>query len=89
MQYDPKAEISKLAIPVMIINGDKDLQVQISEAELLRNAKPDAEYVIIPKMNHIFKEIEGDDLENSKSYNEYNRPVIPELIERIAAFVKK
>ncbi len=89
MQYDPKVEIGKLDIPVIIINGDKDLQVQISEAELLRDAKPDAEYVIIPKMNHIFKEIDGDDLENSKSYNEYNRPVIPELIERITAFVKK
>lgn len=89
MQYDPKVEIGKLDMPVIIINGDKDLQVQISEAELLRDAKPDAEYVIIPKMNHIFKEIDGDDLENSKSYNEYNRPVIPELIERITAFVKK
>ena len=89
MQYDPKAEITKLNIPVLIINGGKDLQVQESEAQALHEAKPDAQLVIIPKMNHIFKEIEGDDLENSKSYNEYNRPVIPELIETVAAFVKK
>jgi hypothetical protein len=89
MQYDPKVEIAKLNIPILIINGDKDTQVQVSEAELLKNAKPDAEYLIIPKMNHIFKEIEGNDLENSKSYNIYNLPVMPELINTVSDFIKK
>ena len=89
MQYDPKVEIAKLNMPVLIINGDKDLQVQVSEAELLKNAKPDAEYRIIPKMNHVLKEIEGNDLENSKSYNIYNLPVMPELINTISDFIKK
>lgn len=89
MQYDPKVEIAKLNIPILIINGDKDTQVQVSEAELLKNAKPDAEYLIIPKMNHIFKEIEGNDLENSKSYNIYDLPVMPELINTVSDFIKK
>ena len=89
MQYDPKVEITKLNTPVFIINGDKDIQVQISEAELLKNAKPDAEFKIIANMNHIFKEIEGNDLENSKSYNIYNLPVMPELINSISDFIKK
>lgn len=88
MQYDPKVEVAKLDMPVLIINGDKDLQVQLTEAELLKKAKPEAQYLIMPRMNHVFKEIKGDDLENSKSYNEYNRPVMPELIQEIAAFVK-
>ncbi len=89
MQYDPQIEIAKLKIPVLIINGDKDIQVQISEAELLKNAKPDAEYKIISGMNHIFKKVEGNDLENSKSYNIYNLPVMPELIDIISGFIKK
>lgn len=88
MQYDPQAEIAKLEVPVLIINGTKDLQVQVSEAEKLKNAKPDAIYAEIENMNHVLKEIKGDDLENSKSYNEYDRPVIPKLIETIAEFVK-
>lgn len=87
MQYNPKKEIAKLSIPVLIINGDKDLQVQVSEAELLKAAKPDAQYKIIKDMNHIFKEIRGDDIENSKSYNEYNRPIIPTLLEVISSFI--
>ncbi|MEH6766085.1 MAG: alpha/beta hydrolase [Aequorivita antarctica] len=89
MQFDPKVEIAKLNIPVLIINGDKDIQVQVSENELLKNAKPDAEYKVIPKMNHIFKEIEGNNLENSKSYNIYNLPVMPELINTVSDFIKK
>tara|TARA_R110002020_G_scaffold56979_3_gene157106 strand:- start:387 stop:1313 length:927 start_codon:yes stop_codon:yes gene_type:complete len=89
MQYDPQIEITKLDIPVLIINGEKDIQVQISEAELLRNAKPNSQYEIIENMNHVLKEIEGNDLENSKSYNIYNLPVTPKLITVISEFIKK
>ncbi|MAP80635.1 MAG: alpha/beta hydrolase [Aequorivita sp.] len=89
MQYNPNKEIAKLQFPVLIINGDKDLQVDISEAELLKNAKPDAQYEIIENMNHIFKEIKGNDLENSKSYNIHNIPIMPELISIISDFIKK
>lgn len=89
MQFDPKGEIEKLQIPILIINGDKDNQVQVSEAELLQAAKPDAEYKIIPFMNHIFKEVHGNELENSKTYNQYDLPVIPELIGTIVDFIKK
>ena len=88
MQYDPQIEITKLNIPVLIINGEKDIQVQISEAELLRNAKPNSQYEIIENMNHVLKEIEGNDLENSKSYNIYNLPVTPKLITVISEFIK-
>ncbi|NND63558.1 MAG: alpha/beta hydrolase [Flavobacteriaceae bacterium] len=87
MQYDPQVEIVKVEAPVLIINGEKDLQVQVSEAEKLKAAKEDAEYHIIPNMNHIMKEIVGNDIENSKSYNEPNQPVVTELIEIISDFV--
>jgi len=89
MKYDPKAEIAKLEVPVLIINGEKDLQVQVSEAQKLKVAKPDAELKVIPEMNHILKRIEGDGIENSKSYNEPKRPVMPELIDLISGFILK
>ena len=87
MKYNPQEEIAKLNMPVMIINGTKDIQVDVSEAEKLKYASPLAQYVVIENMNHIFKEILGDSLENSKSYNEFNRPVIPVLIEKISVFI--
>ncbi|WP_274475970.1 alpha/beta hydrolase [Mangrovimonas aestuarii] len=88
MQYNPSEEIKNLTIPVLIINGTKDLQVTEEEAKLLKEASPDAQLVIIKDMNHVLVPIEGDDLENSKSYNESFRKLSPELINSIVSFIK-
>jgi len=87
-KYDPRVEIKKLQIPVLIINGTKDLQVPESDAKLLHEAYPKSELVIIENMNHVFKEIK-EDSENMKSYNDLTLPVVPELIEKVAGFTKK
>ena len=89
MQYNPQEHIEKLEIPTLIINGTKDLQMTTSEAQLLKERKPDAELVIIENMNHLLFEINGDDLENSKSYNEMHDPVMPEAITVILNFMKQ
>ncbi|WP_055448268.1 alpha/beta hydrolase family protein [Lacinutrix mariniflava] len=88
MSYNPQDEIKKLNMPILIINGTKDLQVSEAEARLLNEAAPKAELKIIDKMNHILVPIEGDDLENSKSYNETSRKLAPELLEVIIEFIK-
>lgn len=88
MQYNPTDIIKNLKIPLLIINGTKDLQVSVDEAELLKKANNGAELVIIENMNHVLFEIKGDDLENSKSYNEVSRPISPALIENIVSFIK-
>ena len=89
MDYNPQLEIEKLTIPVLIINGNNDFQVQVSEAEKLKNAKPDAVLVIIPNMNHLFKEIKGGLIENQKSYNDEDLPVMRKLIKTIKLFILK
>lgn len=88
IKYNPQIEITKLQIPVLIINGTKDLQVAVPEAELLKKAKPEAELVLIENMNHIFKEIKGVDSENMKSYSNPDLPITPKLISTIITFVK-
>jgi len=89
MQYNPQTEITKLNIPVLIINGDKDIQVQISEAEKLKEAQPNAKFKIVKNMNHIFKEIKGGFAENQKSYNDESIPVMLNLIKEISSFILK
>ena len=89
MNYNPQIEIAKLTIPVLIINGNNDLQVQVSEAEKLKNAKPDAKLVIIPNMNHLFKEIKDGLIENQKSYNDEGLPIMKKLIKTIKLFILK
>lgn len=88
MKYNPAGEISKLDMPVLIVNGTFDIQVDVKDAELLKEAKPEAELVIIQDMNHVFREIKGDKLENTKAYNEPNRPLHPRLIPELVEFIK-
>lgn len=88
MQYDPKLVIAKLNIPILLVNGTKDLQVSEAEAQLLKEAATNVKLTIIKDMNHVMVTIAGDDLENSKSYNEAQRPLAPELITAIVGFIK-
>lgn len=88
MKYNPQEVIKTLDMPILIINGTKDLQVSVNEAKLLEEASGHAELKIIDKMNHVLFIIEGDDLENAKSYNESARKLSEELVSAILDFIK-
>lgn len=87
MKYNPQEEIKKLKMPILIINGTKDIQVSENEAKLLHEANPKSELKIIENMNHIFKEINEEE-ENLKSYSNPDLPIIPELSKTINSFIK-
>ncbi len=89
MKYDPTIEIANVREPILILNGTKDIQVSTEEAERLRNAAPTAAFTLIEDMNHIFVLVEGDDLENTKTYNQTSLPISSELIEVISGFINK
>ena len=55
---------------------------------LLQKAAKNAQISIIENMNHIFVIIEGDDLENSKSYNESYRAISEDLKKDIISFIQ-
>ncbi|WKD84738.1 Esterase EstD [Polaribacter huanghezhanensis] len=86
--YNPTEEIKKLTIPVLIINGTKDLQVKVEDATALHHAKPSSELVLIKNMNHVLKNIEKD-ADNMKSYYTADFPISKKLITTIVAFIKK
>ena len=88
MQYNPIDVIKKQEIPTLIINGDKDLQVGIEEAKLLYEAAQNGQLLIVENMNHVLVNIEGDDLENMKSYNIVTLEIAQEVSDSILDFVK-
>ena len=88
MSYEPALLIKELSVPILLVNGTKDLQVSVEEAKLLKQANDKAELKIIDKMNHVLFIIEGDKLENSKSYNEAFRPIASELLTSVVNFIK-
>lgn len=89
MQYNPQTEIAKLTVPILILNGTEDIQVNPEEAKLLHKASPLANFQLIDSMNHVFKKIEPEDtMDNAKSYNEPQRPIMNALVEKIVDFIK-
>ena len=87
MLIHPEEEIKKINIPILIINGDSDLQVKVSDAESLKAAKPVAKMVLIPKMNHLMKEVNSLE-ENQQSYMNADLPISSELIKVLSSFIK-
>jgi fermentation-respiration switch protein FrsA (DUF1100 family) len=85
-RYDPGQEISKLTIPVLIVQGTTDIQVSEEDARALASANPKAKLVLIEKMNHIFKEAQADRAGNIATYNNPSLPVASELVKRVVDF---
>lgn len=87
MPLDPAAEIAKLTVPVMIIQGSNDFQVLVHDAELLHAGKPDAQYVLIEGMNHTLKASEADRAAQEPTYADPTIPLHPELMGHLVGFV--
>lgn len=86
-KLNPVEEIKKVNIPTLIINGTKDLQVKIEDANALHKAKPSAKLAIIKDMNHVLKNIKID-ADNMKSYYTADFTISSELITTVVAFIK-
>jgi uncharacterized protein len=87
IKYDPTIEISKLKIPVLIIQGSNDLQVTIEDANLLKASKSDAKLIIIDRMNHLLKESDSDIQKNTATYWNPELPLKPGLVDDIVDFI--
>jgi len=87
IKYDPAKEISKLKIPILIIQGTTDLQVTVNDAKLLSEAKPTAKLLIIENMNHVLKESDSDIQKNMSTYNNSDLPLKGGLTDGIINFI--
>ena len=87
MKYNPSEIIKKINIPCLIIAGENDLQMDVNESIMLDKSAQNSKLILIKKMNHILFKIDGDRLENLKSYNNKNLKVAEEVIEEIFNFI--
>lgn len=89
LKYDPQQEISNVNVPVIILQGRKDIQVTETDAENLYAANDQAIIHYFSKMNHVLKEIEGDREQNIASYSNPDLPLANGLINEIVEFIKR
>jgi len=74
-RYDPAKEIARFHMPVLIVNGSRDLQIDVTQAKVLASAKPDATLSIIDGMNHVLKEAPEDQQDNIATYSNPQLPL--------------
>lgn len=78
-KYDPRLEIAKLNKPVLIVQGDTDIQVSLTDADNLAIANNKAKKVVIKNMNHIFKQATLNRQANLLTYSQPDLPIKAEL----------
>ena len=88
-KYVPSQRIAALTMPVLIVQGNTDIQVEVAQANALYRAKPDATLAIIPGMNHIFKHVRADPALQAAAYSDPSLPVSPLLVKAVSDFLKK
>ncbi len=90
MKYDPSVEIKRFRGPVLLVNGGRDIQVGVTEAERLKKARPDARLVVYPDMTHMLKNsVSASMADNLNTYHDPSLPLTPGLATELARFVTK
>lgn len=90
MQYNPAEMAERSTLPLLVVQGGKDLQVPITDGELFHAAQPAADYVMIADMNHVLKDVPGNDpAANLASYGDAAQPLAGGLVEAIARAIER
>ena len=86
--FDPPAAIRAVRQPVLIVQGGRDLQVTVADAERLRAARPDAQLALVPLANHVLKQAADTTLIGRMPlYRNPTSPIMPEVITAIADWI--
>lgn len=88
-KYVPAQRIAELTMPVLVVQGNTDIQVDVVQANRLHGARPGAKLAIIPGMNHVFKHVRAVPELQVASYGDPNLPVSPLLVKSIADFLQQ
>ena len=85
---DPAALIARYRGPVLILQGRRDIQIGVGDAERLARADPAARLVLLADTNHVLKVVTTDDRDaNVATYSDPELPLAPGVIDAISGFV--
>jgi pimeloyl-ACP methyl ester carboxylesterase len=85
--YDPVRLLSNIGLPVLIVQGLRDIQVGEADAQRLKKADPVADLALIPNANHVLKPVTSDDMAaNVATYADPGLPLAQGIIDTVADF---
>lgn len=89
-RHDPATLAASIKVPLLIIQGERDIQVSTADGRTLATAQPKAKLVLIPAMNHVLKDVASDErAANIATYSDSSLPVDSTLVDAIVSFVER
>ncbi len=89
-RQDPAKLAASLKVPLLIVQGERDLQVSVADARALASAQPKATLLLLPNMTHVLKDVSSDDKAAiAATYTDATAPIDTGLVDAIVAFVKR
>lgn len=89
LPIDPALALSRVAVPVLIVQGSTDIQVGVADARVLAAARPGAGLAVIDGMNHILRTAPVDRAANVATYREPALPLHPGLVPVLVDFLRR
>ena len=87
LAFDPAATLSAVKIPVLLVYGERDMQVDRAAFSKLISAAPSAAVRVVPDMNYALKTVHSDD-ENYAAFTDPSFNVPPVLADLLEAYAK-
>jgi uncharacterized protein len=84
-KYDPKTEIAKVNVPLIVLHGTKDWSIEPQIVQELAAANPKAKFVAVKDMSYHFKKGVEDD--STLPAKRAAVPIMPEIVDIVADFV--
>jgi pimeloyl-ACP methyl ester carboxylesterase len=86
--YDPGRLLGGYRKPVLVLQGQRDIQVSEADARRLKQAAPQATLVLLPDVNHVLKSVASSDVRaNLATYADPALPLAPGVGSAIAEFI--
>lgn len=87
LPLDPAKLIAAYKGPVLIVQGTRDIQVSVADAQALAAAQPRARLAMVDGANHVLKYVGGDDRQaNVATYGDPALPLADGIVAPIVAF---
>jgi fermentation-respiration switch protein FrsA (DUF1100 family) len=83
--YDAVVSLAKSSRPALILQGEADIQVTMTDFALWQKGFPKATHKSFPKLNHLFMPVEGNS--TGLEYGLPGQKVDPQVIQTIATWV--
>jgi len=86
--YDPAILARETRVPILVVQGLRDLQVGEADARRIAQAAPEATLSLVSDVNHVLKVVSSDDIAaNFAAYADSDLPIARDIVEAVSQFL--